>query len=158
MKKVFIALLSAVVGAIAGASYILKITSGEKAKEKELSTKHFALFQLMNRWVEVKQEGKNLSIYFEKNGYKKIAIYGMSYVGRTLVEELKNSGVNVAYGIDKRADSFNSEVDIITLDEELEEVDAIVVTAITFFDEIADTLEAKVDCPIINLEDLLYEV
>lgn len=158
MKKVFMALLSAVAGAIAGASYVFKMMSGEKVKEKELSAKHFALFQLMNRWVEVKQEGKNLSNYFEENGYKKIAIYGMSYVGRTLVEELKNSDVNIAYGIDKRADSFDSEVDIITLDDELDEVDAIVVTAITFFDEIADVLESKVDCPIINLEDVLYEV
>ena len=40
----------------------------------------------------------------------------------------------------------------------LETVDAVVVTAITFFDEIEERLSEKVDCPIISLEDILYEV
>jgi hypothetical protein len=37
-------------------------------------------------------------------------------------------------------------------------VDAIVVTAITFFDEIEEKLSEKIDCPIISLDDILYEV
>ena len=44
------------------------------------------------------------------------------------------------------------------MDDDLENVDAIVVTAITFFDEIAEKLEEKVNCPVISLEDILYEV
>ncbi len=36
-------------------------------------------------------------------------------------------------------------------------VDAIVVTAITFYDEIKEELSRKIDCPIISLEDILYE-
>jgi hypothetical protein len=50
------------------------------------------------------------------------------------------------------------DVDVVTMDDDLEEVDAIVVTAITFFDEIEEKLSAKIDCPIISLEDILYEV
>ena len=82
----------------------------------------------------------------------------MGYAGETLIDELKNTNTNVRYGIDKNADSLYSEVDIVTMEDELENVDAIVVTAITFFDEIAEKLEEKVDCPIISLEDILYEV
>ena len=44
------------------------------------------------------------------------------------------------------------------MDDELEEVDAIVVTPISAFGEIKQTLEKKVDCPIISLEDVLYLV
>ena len=44
------------------------------------------------------------------------------------------------------------------MDDNLEDVDAIVVTAITFFDEIEEQLQSKVSCPIISLEDILYEV
>ena len=158
MKKGIIGILSAIVGAGAGATAVKKTMDSKVSSWQNLSDKHLALFLMMNQWVKVKQEGKNLSQYFEKNNYKNIAVYGMSYAGETLVDELKNSTVNIKYGIDKNADRLYSEVDIVTMDENLEEVDAVVVTAITFFDEIADMLEEKLSCPIISLEDILYEV
>lgn len=123
-----------------------------------MSDKHLALFLMMNQWVKVKQKGKKLSTYFEQNGYKRIAIYGMSYAGETLMEELRDTDVQVVYGIDKKADSIYADVDIVTMDDTLEEVDAVVVTAITFYDEIEDKLSDKIDCPIISLEDILYEI
>ena len=82
----------------------------------------------------------------------------MSFAGETLVYELENTSTNVSYGIDRNAKSLYLDVDIVEPDGELEEVDAVVVTAITFFDEIEEMLSAKVDCPIISLEDILYEV
>lgn len=112
----------------------------------------------MNQWVKVKQEGKNLADYFVSNGYHRIAVYGMSYAGETLLDELKDTSITVEYGIDKNADSIYADVDIFSMDDDLDEVDAIVVTAITFFDEIKEKLSDKVECPIISLEDVLYEV
>ena len=82
----------------------------------------------------------------------------MSYAGETFADELQGSDVKIKYGIDKKADTIYAEFDVISPDEELEEVDAIVVTSITFFDEIEELLSKKVDCPIISLEDILYEV
>lgn len=132
---------------------------GEAAKKaKNMSDKHLALFLMMNQWVKVKQEGKNLSAYFDKNGYKEIAVYGMSYAGETLIDELKDTDVSIAYAIDRNADSLYADVDVVTMKDELAKVDAIVVTAITFFDEIEEQLLEKVDCPIISLEDILYEM
>ena len=113
---------------------------------------------MMNQWVKVKQEGKNLSEYFEKQGYKKIAIYGMSYAGETLVNELENTSVQILYGIDKNADSIYANIDVFSIEDSLEEVDAVIVTAITFFDEIEEELSTKFSCPIISLENVLYEI
>ena len=113
---------------------------------------------MMNQWVKIKQEGKNLSTYFENKGYKRIAIYGMSYAGETLVDELKDTGIEVVYGIDQNADSIFADIDIVTMDDTLEDVDAVVVTAITFFGEIEEKLHGKLNCSIISLEDILYEV
>lgn len=158
MKKPVISLLSATVGVAAGAITVGKIVSDEKRKIENMSDKHLALFLMMNQWVKVKQEGKNLSSYFETNGYKKIAIYGMSYAGETLFEELKDSNIEIAYAIDKNADSIDADVDLVSVDDELEDVDVIVVTAITFFEEIEEMLSEKIDCPIVSLEDILYEV
>ncbi len=158
MKKGVVSVLSMLVGVVVGAGTIGKLKGDKLNRAQKMSNKHLNLFLMMNQWVKVKQEGKNLSKYFEDNGYKRIAIYGMSYAGETLVDELKNTNIEVIYGIDKRADSLYADIDIISIDDSLEEVDAVVVTAITFFDEIEEKLTEKLDCPIISLEDVLYEV
>lgn len=160
MKKGIISVVSALAGAAIGAGAVGKVTGGDLEKAKAMSDKHFVLFRMMDQWVQVKQEGKNLASYFEKNGYQKIAIYGMSFAGKTLINELKGTKVTVAYGIDKNADAIytDADIDIVSMDEELEKVDAIVVTAVTFFDEIEEMLAEKTDCPILSLEDILYEV
>lgn len=158
MKKGFISVLSALTGAAVGAGAVKKVESEKLNKMRAMSNKHLELFKMMSQWVKVKQEGKNLSSYFERNEYTKIAVYGMSYAGEALVNELENSTVTVAYGIDRNADSLYADVDIVSMDDDLTEVDAVVVTAITFFDEIEEKLSEKMDCPIISLEDILYEV
>ncbi len=158
MKKGVVAAISTVIGAAAGAVAVGKSKGDQLNSARSMSNKHLALFQMMNQWVRVKQEGKNLSEYFERNGYKNIAVYGMSYAGETLLEELKGTDVNVVYGIDRNADSTYADVEVFTAEDDLQPVDAVVVTAITFFDEIEENLMKKMDCPIISLEDILFEV
>lgn len=158
MKKPVISVLSALTGAAIAAGVVKKKADEKRKKTKSYADKHLALYLMMNQWVKVKQEGKNLSEYFEKEGYKKIAVYGMNYVGETLVNELKGSSIEVAYGIDQNADSLYSDIDVVTVEDDLADVDAVIVTAITFFDEIEEKLSGKMDCPILSLEDILYEV
>ena len=47
---------------------------------------------------------------------------------------------------------------MVATEEKLEKVDAIIVTAVSFFDQIEEELSEKISCPIISLEDILYEV
>ena len=158
MKKGMISAVSAIGGTVVGALGI-NIMKGKQIDEwRKMSDKHLALFQMMNQWVRVKQEGKNLSSYLEAKGYKRVAIYGMSYAGDTLVEELKGSDLTIAYGIDKKADSIYADIEVFTLEDNLPEVDAVIVTAITYFDEIEDILSTKLKCPVLSLEDMLYEI
>lgn len=158
MKKGITFLLSTIAGAIAGVGIAGKFMGKSLSKSSNMSDKHLALFLMMNQWVKVKQEGKSLVDYFRDNGYRRIAIYGMSYAGETLLDELRATDIEVAYGIDKNADGIYLDLDVVTMEEKLEKVDAVVVTAITFFDEIEKSLLEKVDCPIISLEDILYEI
>ncbi len=158
MKKAIISVLSVLAGAAAGAGTVKKLTMEETENIRARSDKHLALFLMMNQWVRVKQEGKNLTEYFEKNGYHRIAVYGMSYAGETLIEELKGTKTEVAYGIDRNADTIYSDIDIVSMEDSLEAVDAVVVTAITFFDEIEQKLSEKMECPVLSLEDILYEI
>lgn len=158
MKKGVVSVLSMLAGAAAGAGAIGKITGDKLGKAKGMSDKHLSLFLMMNQWVKVKQEGKNLASYFEKNGYRKIAVYGMSYAGETLLDELRGTNIQIAYGIDKNADEIYADVNIVSMEDSLEEVDAVVVTAITFFEEIEEKLSHKINCPIVSLEDIIYVI
>lgn len=106
----------------------------------------------------IRQEGKTLAEYFERNHYKTVAIYGMKEFGERLYDELKDTDITVKYIIDKNVDGVYADVDIITPDDEMPPIDVIVVTATYFFDEIEGTLGEKVDYPIVSLEDILYEV
>ncbi len=158
MKKGMIATLATLSGAVIGAAAVGKTVAGELESAKSMSDKHLALFLMMNQWVKVKQEGKSPLTYLEKNDYRKIAIYGMSYAGETLLDELKDTEVAVAYAIDRNADGIYTDVDVFSMEDELAPVDAVVVTAIAFFDEIEEKLSEKLDCPILSLEDILYGV
>lgn len=158
MKKSIISLLSLGVGTVLGGSVVGGKMTQNLVKKQEMSDKHLSLFLMMNQWVRVKQEGKGLETFFEKKDYYNIAIYGMSYAGETLLNELAETDIHVKYAIDKNSSKIYSDVTVCSLDDDLEKVDAIVVTAITYYDEIRDVLEDKVDCPIISLEDILYEV
>ena len=158
MKKISISVVSAIAGAALGAGAARKTSLSKAQKAQSLADKHLALFLMMNQWVKIKQEGKNLASYFDKRDYKRIAIYGMSYVGETLIDELQCTDITIAYGIDKNAASICADVDIVSMEDVFGEVDAVVVTAITYFDEIEEKLSEKLDCPILSLEDILYEI
>lgn len=158
MKKGVVSVLSVGAGVLAGAIGT-NIKAEKKIFEKQkLADKHLALYLLMNQWVKVKQEGKNVTEYFEKNGYNKIAIYGMSYVGETLVDELKDSKIEIVCAIDKNADGIYSEIDMITPNDEIPQVDAVIVTPVFFFEEIEELLRRRTSADILSLEDILYEV
>lgn len=158
MKKGTESMLSLTAGVMAGVMICLHRDIKKRNSEKEMSDKLLSLFLMMDQWVNVKQEGKNLSEYFQEKGYKKIAIYGMSYAGIALVKELKNTNTEVKYGIDKNADNLSAPVNVFSMESELEEVDAVIVTAVFYFDQIEDELRQKFNCPILSLEDILYEV
>lgn len=158
MKKGISALLGMAAGAAAGG-----IAAGTSASKKikemsEVQAKVHELYMAFDQWLQIRQQGKTLVQYFTENGYKTVAVYGMKELGERLCDELKGSDVTVSYAIDKNADSIYADVDVVTPDEELAPVDVIVVTAITYFDEIEEELAEKVECPVISLEDVLYEV
>ncbi len=92
-----------------------------------------------------------------KNPFDK-SIYGIGYLGKHFVEELDQSDITVKFIVDKKAEQSPNKIAIYRPDDLFPEVDVIVVTAIVDFDDISDLLESKVDCPIVSLEDIIYEL
>lgn len=158
MKKGIVSVISALVGGIAGVAAAGRIFCRQAENYKSMAEKHLALFLLMNRWVQIRQEERSIANYLLESGYKKVAIYGMSYVGETLIRELKDSEIQVLYGIDQNADTIYSDIELKKPQDRLPEADAVIVTAITYYDEIEEILQEKMNCPIISLEEIFDEI
>lgn len=160
MKKGTIAFVAAVIGGITGiVGGSVNVYRREKQKlnvETMTIRKDDAILKAYSYWLQRKQQGESLVDYFERNGYKRIAIYGIHYLGQSLLSELENSTVEVVCAIDKHADLRYTEIPLYTPDKDIPEVDAVIVTAFFFFEEIKKTLQGKVSCPLVSIEDIIY--
>ena len=158
MKKGTIGILGTLVGAVAAASITKSKTNKTVTQKNEKVDKFKGYYNMLNQWLCLKQEGNNLKEYFDNNGYKTVAIYGMGEMGNRLYDELKDTDIEVKFAIDKNAASTYSELTVFELEDELPTADVMVVTATFAFDEIEDELSDKVDMPIVSLDDVVYEI
>ena len=156
MKKGVAGVLSAVVGGMAGGVAVGVKSNKEVKKWRGFSNKHLEMIKLYDQWFATKQEGKSVVDYLKSEGIKTVAIYGMSFVGQRLYEELRDTDIEVKYGIDKNWAKIYADIDVVGMEDELEEVDAIIVTAFSFFDEIEEILMEKTDNRILSIEDIIY--
>ena len=70
------------------------------------------------------------------------------------------AGVGVAKAKGKEASDQNrhnvkTEIEVKSMEDDLEEVDAVIVTPIFYFNSIEEKLEEIFDCPIISFEEVL---
>lgn len=157
MKKGTLAVLATALGAAAGAAITGRAAEKSIGKKAEKVDKFKSYYNMLNQWLIIKQEGRTLEKYFLDNGYRTIAIYGMGEMGNRLYDELKDSSIEVKYAIDKNADSTYAEIEVMGLEDDLAEVDAVVVTAVFAFNTIEDELTDKLLFPLISLEDVIYD-
>ena len=117
-------------------------------------------YQLLNHWLEVKNEGKSLAGYFLEMGYSRIAIYGMAELANRLTEDLAGSGVEIVYGIDRDAGCSISRIAEVYSPQEdsLPEVDAVIVTPYYALEAIKKDLSGKVACPVVSIEEVVWSV
>lgn len=133
----------------------LMLALGESEK---LANKHLDLYLEAMKWLELKQEGYSISDYISSMGYANIAIYGMSYLGVALVNELLNSKINIAYGIDQEKDCAICKIDMYKPTDKLPPTDCIIITTYGHTEEIVTNIRNSVNCPILLLDELLYEM
>lgn len=163
VKKVVIKVVEALafIGSVAGVAYL-----GNKAlkKETELKGRYKSYYMLANQWLLNKNAGRNVEEYFSQNNIKSIVIYGMGTLGELFYEEVKGTNVSVKAFIDRNADEIYYGLDnlpIVNLEklDEIEDVDAIIVTPVFDFEDINKELEDNGNLQkIISLEDIIYDI
>ena len=158
MRKISLLILNFCLGIVAGNLTAVNCLKKRIINREKDVYKFKAYYDMLRKWIEVEQEGKSIEELLLKKGYTNIAIYGMGDVGNLLFADLKNTSINVLYGIDKNIIGNSLELEIVKPQENLKKVDAIIVSAVFAYDEIADMLRPLVDCPVIAMDDLIYEI
>lgn len=158
MKKTMIGLTGLATGLIGGAWLGGRINSGKGEVTNQKVDKFKGYYNLLNQWLSLKHQGINLEKYFTDNNYKTIAVYGMGELGNRLCDELKGTSVDIKYAIDKNAAAVYSDVNVVDVEDVADDVDVIVVTAVFAMEDIEKELEEYVSCPIVSLEDVVYEL
>lgn len=135
------------------------ISKNNKFKvEKQEKEKFRNNYYYFNCWIDKKNRGKSIYQYLLEHKYKKIAIYGMGEFGMRLYEEIINTEIEIAYTIDMGSSQSITKYNICSLKDDLEDVDAVIVTVIDSFEKIRDQLRVKVDADIISLIEIIYDL
>lgn len=129
-------------------------------KANTLERKFWRMFLQNNRWLHIRQMGHSIGEILLRDNINTVAIYGMGYLGRSLYDELESDGVHISYVMDRQAEEIGEIIKVRTLEDELEKVDAIIVTVIEGENIIINALKNTCDYRIIGLSELfnLFEI
>lgn len=116
------------------------------------------MFYVMDKWMELKQQGMELVNYLEEKNLRQIAVYGMNLLARRIIAELDSSSVKVAYVIDKNSDFLEEEIRTFSPDQDLEDVDLVIVALVEGEEKIRKKLEKKYKFSAWSFSDILVEM
>lgn len=112
---------------------------------------------VMHQWLILKEKNMPLSDILSEYHVTRVAVYGMGILGRHVIRELENSEITVSYGIDQKGMGDYKDISVFSPDNPLQKVDAVVNTVVWAHSEIEQLLKGKLDCPILNLEELVFD-
>jgi hypothetical protein len=141
-------------------SFIVYIYRKEKIEKNKLLKNSYASKSAnknLQYLIAVLIKEIDLNYVMKKQNVNKIAVYGMGMLGKNLVRVLTKKNVEVAYGIDKSEVAYGT-LAIKKPEDVSDEVDMVIVTPETYYDEIYGVLSSKVSTPVIPLSQFLDEV
>lgn len=121
----------------------------------ETIKKNNKIVDVYERWMRLETRSGGVYQFILDNGFRKVAIYGMGNLGRSLCDELSHNQVEVVYVIDKNKSINCSGYQCYTMQDELPEADVVIITPITYFEEISKELSKKLTCPLLSLDDII---
>lgn len=118
------------------------------------------LYAVTLRWLELYQRGLTTVDYFEREKVNTIAIYGMAELGISLYRDLLGSRIDVCYGIDRARSACEYDIRIIEPNEVNNEPDMIVVTPISSYGAIVESLRKQIgdEMKIVGLDEIILSL
>lgn len=126
-------------------------------EEKHKSNLFERKFNLLDRWLWLKHDNKQIKDFFSLKGYHSLAIYGIGEVAFRFYEEIvRTSNISILYTIEKDRNKTHPELQVYYIDDEFPEVDVIVMADDDMAQDVKIKLVNRVKCPVITIEDIIY--
>ena len=146
-----------VIGFVAGVICICKYIDWRQGKDRKYMEKLNRDKNMLDQWLILKEEGIDLYSALGQKDIKRIAVYGMGIFGRHLIRELRKIDLDLLYAIDRKIMSPFIGVNVFRPEENPPQVDLIINTVIIEHQNITEALKNYFKCPIVNLEDIIFE-
>ena len=119
--------------------------------------KYKKYYNILNQWLQIKENNISVENYFKKKNWKHVAIYGFMALGNHLLWELQNTDVKVEMIIDRRSELTCPGVKVISPKDSIEGIDVVVVTPVYEYEEIKNELQKNTNVQIVSIEDVINE-
>jgi len=139
------------------AKYIECNTSYNRSENKKIERLQ-GYYELLNKWVAVKNRRGTIDEFLISHCWKKVSIYGYGEIGKRLYEELNQSkSIRIVSIIDNSLKKSNLllDIDIYSLSDKLPEADITIITPVFAFESIKNDLKKKGVICCISIEEIL---
>lgn len=117
-------------------------------------------YHVLTMWLDLRLRGITIVDWLKQKGYDKVAIFGMKELGALLAKELTSA--HVEYGIDAvvKENKDLPDLQIVTLQNisDTVRIDAVIVTAIHYYDDIFADVWLKTRVPVISLSMIIEDL
>lgn len=158
IKGVLLIIICLIIGIITGVIMITGYCEKFMTNEVERANKNGYIFRKVCKWLRAEQRRQTIDLKLKERQISEVAIYGKGEMGKCLIRELENSHVKIKYLIDKNSKSNEFNYKCYHPEDLLPEVQAIIVTPIYQYAEIAAELKYNGNVQIISLEELIDEL
>lgn len=129
----------------------------EKSRQKDYEINRWHSYtQMLIKWKYIGLQNKKISEYLTRNDIRNIAIYGCGDIGKLCCDELLESEeINIIELIDRKVIGTYKNIPIVAPSQISSKVDAVLITPIPSYLEIANVMCRYTEAKFISLEDVI---
>lgn len=154
ISMLLVGLFSFLTGCALSAVFVTRILLPKVVSYKMLYKEKLQIMDIFKAWMIMMEQGKKIDTFFGRNGYKTIAICGMGYLGERLLAALEGTDIEVKYVIEQKKDVDCGSTPVCSPDDDLEPVDVIVITPVSYYYSIREQLSRKVNSKFVSVEEI----
>lgn len=118
------------------------------------------LYELMEKPELFVNLRENLTRYFNMNGYRNIAVYGVGKLGTLILKNIDTARLKSIYIIDENKAACFGDIEKITMEEivDKKEIDMVLVTPLLDYPQIEAQICSRREIPVISAKELMCDM
>lgn len=130
-----------------------------ETKRIQILDKFRKMFFVYDEWLRLSRRGETISDFLQSKGIYNVCVYGVGYLGKALIEDLKCTDGNVICAFDRNAEYIEDVgVPVYNRVQYMENAEILIVTLVDNVDELCRNWADIMGIPVITFSDLLNDM